>query len=150
MGKPTSLLIPLILASASPRRRDLLSQIGITPAAVAPADVDETPLKSELPRVHAERLAGDAKTWNVMRRYCKRDVVTTKEVFEEYLPKIHNIPVEITDPNAIKCTCGSYRVQKRGFRRTKTRLFQQYQCQDCGHWWRDTKSVRGEAAAITS
>lgn len=47
----------LVLASASPRRRDLLGQIGITPDAVAPADIDETPTKGELPKPHAERLA---------------------------------------------------------------------------------------------
>jgi len=48
---------PLILASASPRRLDLLAQIGVVPAAVVPADIDETPHKGELPRPHAARLA---------------------------------------------------------------------------------------------
>ncbi|MBW7837095.1 MAG: septum formation protein Maf [Sphingomonadales bacterium] len=47
---------PLILASASPRRLDLLKQIGIIPDRVIPAEVDETPLKGELPRDHALRL----------------------------------------------------------------------------------------------
>lgn len=47
----------LILASASPRRRDLLAQVGITPDEIAPADIDETPHKAELPRAHAMRLA---------------------------------------------------------------------------------------------
>ena len=47
----------LILASASPRRLDLLARIGVVPDAVLPADIDETPLKAELPRVHAARLA---------------------------------------------------------------------------------------------
>jgi len=47
----------LILASASPRRLDLLARIGVTPDAVAPADIDESVVKGELPRVHAERLA---------------------------------------------------------------------------------------------
>ena len=46
----------LILASASPRRRQLLSQIGITPDEVCPADIDETPHANELPRAYAERL----------------------------------------------------------------------------------------------
>lgn len=48
---------PLILASASPRRLDLLKQIGIVPAQVIPADIDEIPLKGELPRDLALRLA---------------------------------------------------------------------------------------------
>lgn len=50
----------LILASASPRRLDLLAQVGIVPDAVAPAEIDETPLPRELPRACALRLA-DAK-----------------------------------------------------------------------------------------
>jgi len=47
----------LVLASESPRRRDLLASIGLTPDIIAPADVDETPLKDELPRRLAARLA---------------------------------------------------------------------------------------------
>ncbi|AGH97362.1 Maf family protein [Micavibrio aeruginosavorus] len=48
---------PLILASASPRRLDLLAQMGIAPDHIAPADLDETPLKAETPDAHALRLA---------------------------------------------------------------------------------------------
>jgi septum formation protein len=47
----------LILASASPRRRELLARLGIEPARVSPADIDETPRKGELPRVYAVRMA---------------------------------------------------------------------------------------------
>ncbi|EQB30922.1 Maf family protein [Sphingobium ummariense] len=49
----------LILASASPRRLDLLTHIGVTPDAVDPADIDETPLKAELPRPYAARMAAE-------------------------------------------------------------------------------------------
>ena len=49
----------LILASASPRRRDLLGQIGVSPDAVDPADLDETPVKGELPSAYAARVAAD-------------------------------------------------------------------------------------------
>ena len=47
----------LILASASPRRLDLLARIGVTPDAILPADIDESVPKGELPRAHALRLA---------------------------------------------------------------------------------------------
>jgi septum formation protein len=47
----------LILASASPRRLQLLAQVGIEPDAVLAADLDETPLKTETPRLLALRLA---------------------------------------------------------------------------------------------
>ena len=48
---------PLVLASASPRRLDLLRQIGVMPARVDPAALDETPLPRELPRAYALRMA---------------------------------------------------------------------------------------------
>jgi septum formation protein len=47
----------LILASASPRRRELLAQIGIAPDHVDPAAIDESPLAGEVPARHAQRLA---------------------------------------------------------------------------------------------
>ena len=47
----------LVLASASPRRLDLLARIGVVPDSVVPADVDESVLRGELPRDHALRLA---------------------------------------------------------------------------------------------
>jgi septum formation protein len=49
--------VKLVLASASPRRLDLLARIGVEPDAVIPADVDESVPKGELPRDHALRLA---------------------------------------------------------------------------------------------
>lgn len=52
----------LILASASPRRLELLRQIGIEPARVEPADIDETPHRRELPAAHAVRLACEKAT----------------------------------------------------------------------------------------
>ena len=50
---------PLVLASASPRRLELLARIGIVPDRVLPAEIDETPRKAELPRRLAARLAAE-------------------------------------------------------------------------------------------
>ena len=47
----------LVLASASPRRLELLRQVGIAPDAVDPAEIDEAPLPRELPAAHVTRLA---------------------------------------------------------------------------------------------
>jgi septum formation protein len=49
----------LILASASPRRQQLLARIGITADAIIPADIDESAQKGELPRVYARRMAAE-------------------------------------------------------------------------------------------
>ena len=47
----------LVLASASPRRRDLIGRLGLEPARIAAADIDETPRKAERPRDYARRMA---------------------------------------------------------------------------------------------
>jgi septum formation protein len=47
----------LVLASASPRRLALLAQIGVEPDAVIPADIEETPQRSDSPRALVQRLA---------------------------------------------------------------------------------------------
>ncbi|MEQ1509497.1 MAG: nucleoside triphosphate pyrophosphatase [Sphingopyxis sp.] len=47
----------LVLASTSPRRLELLAQIGVTPARIAAPDIDETPHKGELPPAYALRMA---------------------------------------------------------------------------------------------
>jgi len=57
-----------VLASVSPRRRELLAQAALPPDAVDPADLDETPLPRELPRRHALRLA-EAKARAVAARH---------------------------------------------------------------------------------
>ncbi|MFQ3623850.1 MAG: Maf family nucleotide pyrophosphatase [Acetobacteraceae bacterium] len=54
---PAGAAPPFILASSSPRRLDLLRQIGLEPSAVVPADIDETPRAKELPGRLARRLA---------------------------------------------------------------------------------------------
>lgn len=48
---------PLVLASSSPRRRDLLGRLGVDPVRIASPDIDETPRKGEVPRVYALRMA---------------------------------------------------------------------------------------------
>ena len=59
---------PLVLASASQRRLDLLRQVGIEPDLVEPAELDERPLRGELPRDHAKRLA-EEKARTVQARH---------------------------------------------------------------------------------
>jgi septum formation protein len=59
---------PLVLASASPRRLDLLRQVGIEPDRIDPADIDESPRRGELPGPHALRLSRE-KAEAVARRH---------------------------------------------------------------------------------
>lgn len=59
-------MLPLLLASASPRRREMLERVGV-PLEVRPADVDESPLSGEAPAAYVARIAHD-KAIAVSRR----------------------------------------------------------------------------------
>jgi septum formation protein len=90
---------PLILASASPRRLNLLRQIGLEPDRIDPADLDERPLADETPRLLAIRLAR-AKAAVVQRRSPDAFVVaadTVVAVGRRVLPKAE------TEAEARKC-----------------------------------------------
>ena len=56
----------LVLASSSPRRRELLARLGLDPQRIASPDIDETPRKAEVPRAYALRLA-EEKALAVLR-----------------------------------------------------------------------------------
>ena len=70
---------PLILASASPRRLDLLRQVGIEPDAIDPAHIDETPRPREQPRAYALRMA-EAKWGAVAPRHTDAVVLAADSV----------------------------------------------------------------------
>jgi septum formation protein len=70
---------PLVLASASPRRLDLLRQVGLEPATIDPADIDETPRAGELPRAYALRMA-QAKLAVVKERHAGALVLAADSV----------------------------------------------------------------------
>ncbi|MEZ0225248.1 MAG: nucleoside triphosphate pyrophosphatase [Alphaproteobacteria bacterium] len=82
----------LILASASPRRLELLKQAGIAPGKVVPADIDETPHKAEIPAAYAKRIAS-AKALKVYEQH-KGDIIlaadTVVGVGRRILPKTEN------------------------------------------------------------
>ena len=79
----------LTLASASPRRRELLARLGLVPDAVTPADIDETPQPGELPRAYALRMGREkALAINAPGHVLAGDTVVA--VGRRILPKTEN------------------------------------------------------------
>ncbi len=88
-----------MLASASPRRLALLRQVGIEPAAVDPAEIDESPLKDEAPHLYARRIAA-TKAAAVAPRHPGAFVLAADTVValgRRILPKAE------TDAEAVRC-----------------------------------------------
>lgn len=82
----------LILASASPRRLDLLKQIGYVPHITHPANVDETPLSKEKPKVYSQRIAYN-KALTVSKVY-PQDVVLAADTIVCVGTRILGKPVD--------------------------------------------------------
>jgi septum formation protein len=157
----------LILASASPRRLELLKQVGITPGKVAPADIDETPLKAELPQIYAKRIAS-SKALKVAASHAG-DVVlaadTVVGVGRRILPKTETVEearkcLELMSGRRHDVITAVSVVDKNGKQRTKLvvsvvkfkRLSEAEVAAyiDCGEWKGKAGgyAIQGKAAAL--
>lgn len=91
-------------------------------------------------------MEGDPKSWRLMRRYNKRDVVTTEEVFHEVsdLPMLLPALVLFDDEPILEGHCPVCREQgqRRGYAYTKTRRYPRYYCVADKKWFRGNKSDR--------
>lgn len=90
MSPPAS---PLVLASGSPRRAELIGRLGIRPVAIDPADIDETALKGEAPAPYAARVAA-AKAMLVAGRHAGVAVLGADTVVaagRRILPKTEDV-----------------------------------------------------------
>ena len=88
-------------------------------------------------------MKGDPKCWRTMERYNRRDVTTMERLYKKLLPWINQHPnyALYTDSDRPICTnCGGDKLTKQGTTKTKTHIYQQYQCKDCGSWLRDIKN----------
>ena len=88
-------------------------------------------------------MLGDKKSWKLMEKYNKQDVVLLEKVYLKLRPWMTNHP-NINNYDAIECcpNCGSRDFVKQGFRFTKTQKYQQYQCKVCGSWFSERKSIK--------
>lgn len=97
---------------------------------------------------------GDAKAWTVMRRYCKRDVDLTADVYLELLDGgwIKNHPhVGQFGGNPNGCpVCGSDDRSSVADHRSTTYTYPAWRCGDCGHVYRSARALPGTATGTRS
>lgn len=98
------------------------------------------------------------KAWNTMRRYNRQDLRPTEDLFFKYQAEIALpaaglwYPGKVVDderpvPPCVNPLCQSTHVTRQGYRRTKTRRYPQYHCEDCGKWFSETRSDSGVTAS---
>lgn len=97
-------------------------------------------------------IAGDMKSWDLMKKYNKQDVVLLEKVYLHLRPWHHTHPnMNIVDDHTCVCPlCGSDKLQKRGFEITDSGLsrYQRYHCKKCGRWSKG-RSIRTDLEVRT-
>ena len=91
-----------------------------------------------------DALKGDEKAIREMFTYNKHDVVLLEKVFlklRPYMPDYVNHQL-FGHPVGSCPRCGSKHIQSRGIRRTTTQAYNQFQCQECGGWFRDRHAIK--------
>jgi hypothetical protein len=80
---------------------------------------------------------GDQEAWDLMKQYNAQDVLLLEQVYLKLRPWAATHPdVKLYDKSHEGCpTCGSEKVQRRGFSYAKTQIRQRFHCQGCGSWF---------------
>jgi hypothetical protein len=91
---------------------------------------------------------GDREARRQMEEYNRRDVEITEEEFDRMRAGgwVRGLPNHAIDGGHCCPSCGSERLQARGFSQSKTRRYRRWQCRDCGGW---SQSVHCEPGAAT-
>jgi len=97
------------------------------------------------PGMWLDVLKGDLTVIPKMIKYNKRDVTLLEEVYVKLRPYIRNHPNLnlYSDSDTATCpNCGNHNLQNRGYARTRKGKYQRKQCQDCGAWCQESKSLQ--------
>jgi len=81
----------------------------------------------------------DISAFNKMVKYCENDVIINEAVYgvlRTWDSRHPNATIGDGDTRPKCNACGSRHVTKQGLKRSITQVYQQYKCQDCGHWMR--------------
>ena len=89
-------------------------------------------------------MAGKKKAWNLLRTYNEQDVLLTERMYDKLLPWINTGVNRSSVAGSHVCpVCGGKHLQRRGYSRTTTQLYQRWQCR-CGAWSRSRVSEKQE------
>ena len=85
----------------------------------------------------------DRKAWKTMEEYNKNDVILLEKVYDKFKGWIKQHPNHNAYSANVCCpNCASRKLNSRGTQRSRTAVYQRFQCQDCGSWARSVKSEK--------
>lgn len=88
-------------------------------------------------------MKGDEKAWQKMKEYNINDMVLLEGLYEKYLPWVPHHPNRgaYQTEKQVCPHCGGKHYHKRGFATAHLMTYQRFQCQDCGAWFRSSKTI---------
>src|SRR3990172_6010008 len=87
-------------------------------------------------------MAGDKAAWDLMKEYNIGDVHGLERLYEKMLPWIPGHPSHGAHDKTVVCPqCGGHHYTRHGYRVLRLYKYPRYQCNGCGHWFRDTRTV---------
>ena len=91
-------------------------------------------------------MAGDEKSWKMMKKYQIQDVNLLLELYDKLLPWIKHpsVPAHKGIEGEACINCGSANIKRRGYEVLNTGKYQKFQCNECGKW------MRGKSAVMTT
>ena len=91
-------------------------------------------------------MAGDEKSWKMMKKYQIQDVNLLLELYDKLLPWIKHpsVPAHKGIEGEACINCGSHNIKRRGYEVLNTGKYQKFQCNECGKW------MRGKSAVATT
>jgi hypothetical protein len=95
---------------------------------------------------------GDPKCWAKMKKYNRHDIVLLKELYMLLSPWMRQPNANMWTENVVcpNPACGSKNLERRGLARNKTRMYQRFQCKECGTWARAVHSEAKKATVQTA
>lgn len=98
----------------------------------------ETKVATGGPSLWIECMRGSKDAWSTMKAYNMADVDRTEQLLDRIQAWVPDMPTPEGTLESPRCSCGSCKVQRRGYKRTVSGLvYRQYQCQHCGRWFRE-------------
>lgn len=94
---------------------------------------------------------GVKKAWRTMRAYNQNDVVILEPLYERLRPWIARHPTILGEREGLSCPkCGAHEIQSRGSLVTAARIYNRWQCQVCGGWFRSNigKKFQGKEYGV--
>lgn len=106
-------------------------------------------------RMWVGAMQGDPEAWAEMEHYNLRDVTSMERLYERLLPWISSHPnhalyqagetyINVQRPTCPRC--GSLKLQRRGYQRTKVMVYRRFQCMECKGWMRERTTAIPAAA----